>query len=98
MSYREDQRRKAVQIRDALFRDPGSGVFYGKERDFVLKDPSLNLWDGVREDAKEYFKQCSIPWWKGSTDDPTGHLLSSQVACLNHLYYARQRKDIATAL
>lgn len=31
-------------------------------------------------------------------DDPTGHLLSSQMACLNHLYYIRQRKDIATSL
>lgn len=98
MTYREDQRQKAVQIRDAMFRDPGSGTFYGKERDFVLKDPSLNLWDGIREDAKEYFKQYEISWWMGSADDPTGHLLSSQVACLNHLYYFRQRKDIATAI
>ncbi len=98
MSYREDQRQKAVEIRDALFRDPGSGAFYGKTRDFVLKDPSLNLWDGIREDAKQYFKRNGIPWWKGTANDPTGHLLSSQVACLNHLYFIRQRKDIATAL
>jgi hypothetical protein len=76
----------------------GSGVFYGKEKDFVLKDPSLNLWDGIREDAKEYFKQFGIAWWQGNADDPTGHLLSSQVSCLNHLYYVRQRKDIATAV
>ena len=98
VSYLEDQRQKAVQIRDALFRDPGSGLFNGKARNFVLKDQSLNLWDGIREDAKQYFRQCRIPWWKGSADDPTGHLLSSQVASLNHLYYVRQRKDIATAL
>jgi hypothetical protein len=58
----------------------------------------LNLWEGIREDAKQYFKQNSIPWWKGSSDDPTGHLLSSQVACLNHLYYIRQRNDIATTI
>lgn len=98
MSYREDQRRKAVQIRDALFRDPGGGIFYGKGRDFVLKDPSLNLWEGIREDAKQYFIKYRIPWWKGNPDGPTGHLLSSQVACINHLYYVRQRKDIAIAL
>ena len=98
MSYREDQRHRAIKIRDDLLRDPGCGVFYGKARDFVLKDPSLNLWDGIREDAKQYFRKYKIPWWKGNAGDPTGHLLSSQVACLNHLYYVRQRKDIATAL
>jgi hypothetical protein len=98
MSYREDQRQKAVQSRDALFRDPGNGVFSRKERDFMLKDPSLNLWGGIRMDAKQYFKKNNIPWWKGSAGDPTGHLLSSQVSCLNHLYYVRQRKDIATAI
>lgn len=98
MSYREDQRQKAIQLRDAMFKDPGNGLFFGKERNFVLKDPSLNLWEGIREDAKQYFKKYGIPWWNGNTDDPTGHLLSSQVACLNHLYYVRQRKDIATAI
>lgn len=98
MSYREVRREKAVQTRDDLFNDPGNGFFLGKQRDFVLKDSSLNLWDGIREDAKQYFRQCGIPWWKGNADDPTGHLLSSQIACLNHLYFVRQRKDIATAL
>ncbi|NLV45866.1 MAG: hypothetical protein GXY07_15360, partial [Candidatus Hydrogenedentes bacterium] len=68
------------------------------ERDFVLKDPSLNLWAGIREDAKHYFSSNHIPWWKGLSEDPTGHMLSSQVACVNHLYYVRQRKDIATAI
>jgi hypothetical protein len=58
----------------------------------------LNLWAGIREDAKLYFKKNSISWWDGTVDDPTGHLLSSQVACLNHLYSVRQRKEIATAL
>lgn len=98
MSYREDQRKKAVKSRASLFRDPGSGIFYRKERDFVLKDPSLNLWDGIREDALAYFKANKIKWWMGQGEDPTGHLLSSQVACLNHLYFARQRQDVATAL
>lgn len=98
MSYREDQRRRAVSTRDALFKDPGTGLFFGKQRDFVLKDPSLNLWAGIRDDAKHYFSTNRIAWWKGTEADPTGHLLSSQVACVNHLYFLRQRKDIATAV
>jgi len=99
MSYREDQRRKATAMRDALFRDPGAGYFFKKERDFVLQDATLNLWAGIREDAIEYFKENSIAWWMGDENtEPTGHLLSSQVACLNHLYFVRQRKDAATAI
>ena len=87
MTYRERERKKAISIRDSMFKDPGNGVFLGKKRDFVLNEPALNLWEGIREDAKEYFKRNKIPWWKGDQDEPTGHLLSSQVACLNHLYY-----------
>ena len=98
MTYREHQRKRAVSTRDALFKDTGAGLFSGKQRDFVLKDPSLNLWAGIRDDAKHYFSKNRIAWWKGTASDPTGHLLSSQVACVNHLYFARQRKDIATAL
>jgi len=97
-TYREAQRQRAVQIRDALFKDPGAGIFFGKEREFVLQDPALNLWAGIREDAKDYFDRNEIPWWKGSESEPTGHLLSSQVACVNHLYAVRQRRDVASAV
>lgn len=98
MNYREKEREKAIQIRDSLFRDPGSGLFAGKEREFVLSEPSLNLWEGIREDCKDYFQRNKIAWWKGNNEYPTGHLLSSQVSCLNHLYMVRQRRDAATAI
>ena len=92
MRYREEERKKAMKIREALFRDPGAGIFYKKERDFVLKDPTLNLWAGIRDDAINYFSRNNIIWWMGDEkSEPTGHLLSSQVACLNHLYFIRQR-------
>ena len=57
-----------------------------------------NLWAGIREDAIEYFARNSIQWWGGSGSEPTGHVLSSQVACVNHLYLQRQRRDLATAV
>ena len=99
MSYREEERKKAIKIREALFRDPGAGIFYKKERDFVLKDPTLNLWAGIRDDAINYFERNNITWWMGDEkSEPTGHLLSSQVACINHLYFLRQRKDATTAI
>jgi hypothetical protein len=98
MTYREDQRTRAIKIRDSLFNDPGGGIFNGIKRDFVLKDPSLNLWGEIRKDAVDYFKRNRIPWWRGNGDFPTGHLLSSQVACINHLFFVHYREDVATAL
>ena len=65
----------------------------------MLSDATLNLWDGIREDAIAYFSRNQIAWWRGSEEQtPPGHLLSSQVACVNHLYFARQRADVATAI
>lgn len=98
MTFREDERRRVIEIRDELFRDPGGGVYRKLEREFVLSDSMLNLWDGIREDALNYFRRNQIVWWGGVGNQPTGHLLSSQIACLNHLYFVRQRKDIATAI
>ncbi len=95
MKYRETQRQRAVAYRDILFRDPGAGLFFGKQREFVLHTPSLNLWAGIRDDARQYFSTHRIPWWKGTKTNPSGHLLSSQIACVNHLYAIRQRKDVA---
>jgi hypothetical protein len=97
MNYKELQRKKANGLRDELFKDPGGGQFKKLEREFVLKDPTLNLWAGIREDAISYFKRNNIPFWD-SGNEPTGHLLSSQIACINHLYFVRQRGDIATAM
>jgi hypothetical protein len=73
-------------------------VFRNIERDFVLREPRANLWAAVREDAIDYFTRNRIGWWNGVDDGPTGHLLSSQVACVNHLYPLRQRPDCATAV
>jgi len=96
MKYRGQERERAIRIREPLFKDSGNGIFLGKEREFVLSKPVLNLWKDIREDALEYFKGNEISWWMGK--DITGHLLSSQVACLNHLYHLRQRKDLSTAI
>ena len=97
MSYREKERKRAIQIRESLLKEPGMGIFREKKWEFVLLNPRYSLWAGIREDAIEYFNRNKINWWE-SQDEPTGHLLSSQIACLNHLYFLRQREDIATAV
>jgi len=98
MNYQIKQRQKAAVVCNNLIKDPGQGLFSGKPRNFVLSEPSKNLWGGIRADAIDYFKNSKIKWWKGKGDKPTGHLLSSQVACVNHLYFLRQRQDAATEI
>lgn len=94
MRYREKERTKIENIRDAFFKDTGGGYFNNKPRAFVLKSPEKNLWYQIRLDAIKYFKNNSIVWWPGG-DMPSGHLLSSQIACVNHLFFLRDDKVAA---
>jgi len=99
MTYRETQRKKAVALLGKMFKDPGGGEFpNGRKYPFVLQNPSLNLWEEIRQNALAYFEKNNIPWWMSTPKMPTGHLLSSQIACVNHLFYLRDKKDFATKI
>ena len=69
---------------DIFNEDKGNGYFMGKPRCFVLKDGMNNLYEPIRNDVLRYFIDNEISWWGG--DKPSGHTLSSQIACLNHLF------------
>lgn len=98
MSFLENERKRLINIRDEVLSDPGGGVYRKREREFVLQDPMLNLWEGIRKDALDYFAHNQIVWWGDLDNQPTGHLLSSQIACLNHLFYLRQNQSASTAV
>ncbi|MDR2521114.1 MAG: hypothetical protein LBC72_00975, partial [Spirochaetaceae bacterium] len=112
MTYREEQKERASVLCGELFNDPGGGVFYIKDKQtgkikeltlpFVLKNRKLNLWEGIRDEAIAYFKTYTIAWHEDANSDPQegpeGHLLSSNVACVNHLFPLRQRRDWAAAV
>jgi hypothetical protein len=65
------------------------------------------LHESVRDTALAYFNTHGIKWWTsrwdvgrpalqpGEVGLPTGHLNSSQVACVNHLEPARLDRDLA---
>ena len=36
MNYREEQRERAIKLREELFRDPGDGLYKNIKREFVL--------------------------------------------------------------
>ena len=56
LNYKESERRKVLQLRDALFKDPGRGIYRKKKRDFVLADPEKNLWSPIRQEAINILK------------------------------------------
>jgi hypothetical protein len=65
---------------------------------FVLKNRNDNFFTCIADEATEYFNNNNISFWicKSIGDNnsklPTRHTLSSQVACLNHLFPLRLDK------
>ena len=55
------------------------------------QDSLKNLFAPIRKVAMDYFDNNDIAWWRADEDRyfPTGHLLSSQIHCLNHLFKLR---------
>ena len=86
-SYKNSQyvrQENLINNSDIFSGDKGNGYFMGKDRPFVLKDGINNLYEPIRNDVLKYFNDNGISWW--GTDKPSGHTLSSQIACLNHLF------------
>ncbi len=100
MNYKEIQKERQIIVLEEhpeYFDDDKAGGYFRKiARPFVLRDGRNNLYAPIREAVVGYFKENHISWWGGSR--PTGHLLSSQVACLNHLFALRHDKDAVLAL
>ena len=93
-TYQENERTKSIDLinNSELFdREKAGKMFMRAERDFVLMDGEKNIYKPVRKEAIEYFYKNKISWWGGSK--PTGHVLSSQIACVNHLFYIRHDKE-----
>ena len=81
------------------------GIYKGKPREFVLKtkDYCANLYPpllSATNNMLDYFNDYKIVWWGENAKDklPSGHLVSSQVHCLNHLFALRKDEDAVKAL
>lgn len=86
MNYRNKQcERQELLIEQGVIFDgiEGGGRFRGKPRPFVLEKAEVNLYAPIRAKVLKYFEENSINWW--GSNRPSGHTLSSQIACLNHL-------------
>ena len=87
----EDQMKKGVTFNG----DIGNGLFRGKPYPFVLQNSNNNLFAPSSNAICEYFRTNNIAWWNGKL---TNHTLSSQVACLNHLFPIREDKSAVLSL
>lgn len=98
--YQEAQRQRGISLiknnSPVFYGAKGGRMFRGKPRDFFLTDFRNNLFAPVREEVIKYFKQNKVAWWGGK--NPTSHILSSQIACVNHLYALRIDKEAVLAL
>jgi len=65
---------------------------------FVLKDGKNNLFDNIIDDVGSYFEQNNIAWWGDNKLYPSGHILSSQIQCLNFLFALRKDKNTSLKL
>jgi hypothetical protein len=99
VSYRSRERRRLTEYAWNTWRVEGYVLPY----ELAVE----TLHESLRETALAYFKQHKIKWWTSPWDTgrpaldkdaaglPTGHLNSSQVACVNHLEPARLDRELA---
>ncbi len=80
--------------------DKGNGIVIIKGKQcqypYILENGVNNLYAPIKDDAIDYFDANNISWWGGN--GPTGNTLSSQIACLNHLFALRDDKDAVLAI
>lgn len=82
---------RLIQQEKSIFNhDNGYGMFWGKPRSFALCNSTNNLYSKIVDNSLSYFAKNNISWWTGKL---TNHTLSSQIACLNHLFLIRDDKQ-----
>lgn len=98
MNYKERQKQHQINLltnpRIFIPGTEGYGVFRKRPYPHILKNGKRNLYLPIIEDEEEvckYFENNHIQWCGGKI---TGNLLSSQIACLNHLFSIRKDKDL----
>ena len=103
-NYQEKQREKVKKLlsekNEVFYGGKGGGYFMRSNRYFVLTEYEKNLFQQIKNKVISYFekeKGNGIAWW-GGKKNPTGHALSSQIACINHLFALREDKQAVLSL
>lgn len=83
-----------------LFGNDSGGAGFGDYDSliFILQDGKNNLYNEITNDVISYFKDNNIAWWGDNEFYPSGHLLSSQIQCVNYLFALRKDKAMVLKL
>jgi hypothetical protein len=101
---KESQRIKELIKNSTIFNGDKGGKMFPTEngrfpKSDYLQDSRNNFVNDIVLNVIKYFEQNEIAFWKtgiAEVDEdnmPTGHTLSSQIACLNHLFPLRNDKE-----
>ncbi len=94
--YYKERARQTSLIEKGFFTDKGNGYFRKKQYPYILRNGLNNIYEPIRKETLKYFVDNGISWWSGYK--PTGHVLSSQIACINHLLPLRHDRQAVLAL
>lgn len=102
MMYKNEQRNLQIsKLKTNLIfnKDKGFGNYFEyTKRPYVLEDGKNNLSNVISNQVIQYFLENNIDWWGDNAKYPTGHLLSSQIQCLNFLFPLRNDKEAVLEL
>ena len=99
----ENRQRYLLRNKSSVFDKAEGELFYIKSigawkpsTKIIRHSQSIkNLFRPIRQAALSYFELNDIEWWRQSEEHyfPNGHVLSSQIHCLNHLFAIRADHD-----
>lgn len=102
-SQQENRQRYLLRNKSFVFDKAEGELFYIKSigawkpsTKIIRHTQSIkNLFRDIRRTALAYFELNDIAWWQQSEEHyfPNGHVLSSQIHCLNHLFAIRADHD-----
>jgi len=97
-AYRNHEKKRIITLIEKGWfnNDPGNGLFVDHNHKYVLQNSDNNFFPPITRYVKDYFKYNEIHWWRGT--EPTGHTLSAQTSCLNHLFPIRIDKEAVLAI
>lgn len=105
MTFEKSQQIRQIKFRESLTTKGFTYILDDSEREKNLYNWQDN--DSVQR-VKDYFRENQIKWWTSFFDAPEGqkadgksitrHLVSSQIACVNHLFFIRNDKNAVLSI
>ncbi len=105
MTFEEKQQQRQTAFHMSINSKASTYILDNNER-----EKNIYKWQDKEslQKVKNYFSDHNIKWWNGPFDAPKGkkpdgknitrHLVSSQIACINHLFFIKHDKEAVLAI